>query len=172
MTQIKKVLVIVFMLVLVALVVVACETDPTPTAPPPTVVVPTASPTPFQPERPACLDGLSFGGPAVVIRVEDADTIMIKTPSGEERIDYVGVNGWNDERRNTGKAFNRELVEGKEIELALDPAVQDHNGRPAYYVFVGETFVNLEMIATGNARPRETVVDQLVCGELFRENTE
>lgn len=162
-------------LVLLGALVVACKTDPTPTPEPtvpPTVVVPTA--TPFQPlpEKAACLEGLSFGGPAAVIAVEDADTVLIQTPSGQERIDYIGVNGWDGKGEAEGKAFNKLLVEGKLIELAQDPTVQYHNGKAAYYVYVDDIFVNFEMIATGNARPRENVVDDLVCGDLFKEAVE
>ena len=176
MPNIQKVLFVALVLLIGAVLVVACQfDDPTPK---PTVVppVPTITPTPFQPlpEKPACLEGLSFGGPAVVTEIEDTDTIKIETPSGVERIDFVGVNGWNDdEREEAGEAFVKELLPvGAFIELALDPEVQEHNGKPAYYVYFGETFVNATILETGHARPREGVVDKLVCGEYFVEIAE
>lgn len=171
----EKVLVVALLIVIVLLV--GCIPDPTPTPAPtvaPTEVVPTATPFEPVPDKPACLDGLSFGGPAFVVSISDTDTIYIETPSGIEKIDFVGVNAWNDdEREDAGEEFVKELLPiGAFIELALDPVVQEHNGKPAYYIYFGETFVNATIIETGNARPRSGVVDDLVCGEYFRELAE
>ena len=170
--KIQPLLIALMLLVLISVAITACikETPtPTPTDPPP---VPTVTPTPFQPlpERHACLEGLSFAGPAVVMEVEDTDTIKIETPSGVERLDFVGVNGWNDdEREDAGKAFVKELLPvGAFIELALDPEVQEHNGKLAAYVYFGETFVNLTILEEGHARPRAGVVDKLVCADAFK----
>jgi len=168
MKKFQPVLFVLLALVTLAMIIVACKPVPTPTQPPTDIPVPTE---PFV-EKNACLDGLSFSGPAKVVVVNDADTLQIETPSGIEVIDLVGVNGWNDSpREEDGKQFVKDLVEGKEIELALDPVVQSNGGKPAYYVYEGDVFVNLEVLANGHARPRAEVVDKLVCGEVFKEAT-
>ena len=177
MPKTKNVLLILLAIATIAILVVSCIPDPTATPEPtaaPTVVVPTATPFEPGPDKPTCLDGLSFGGPATVTKISDTDTIEIETPSGIERIDFVGVNAWSDDaREDAGEEFVKELLPiGAFIELALDPEVQEHNGKPAYYVYFGETFVNATIIETGNARPRSGIVDRLVCGEYFIELAE
>lgn len=173
MKNFQTILITLLVVIVLALVGVACiRATPTPTPEPTDPPVPTITPTPFQPlpERHACLEGLSFAGPAVVMEVEDTDTIKIETPSGVERLDFVGVNGWNDdEREEAGEEFVKELLPvGAFIELALDPEVQEHNGKLAAYVYFGETFVNLTILEEGHARPRAGVVDQLVCADAFK----
>ncbi len=46
---------------------------------------------------------------------------------------------------------NRKLVEGKEVRLVPDVENQDRYGRMLRYVYVGDFFVNLELVRQGFA---------------------
>lgn len=91
-----------------------------------------------------------------VIRVIDGDTIEIERG---ERVRYIGIDTpENVDPRKSIQCFgveasnkNKELVEGKMVRLTKDIADRDKYNRLLRYVWVGDTFVNLELVNQGFA---------------------
>ncbi len=105
---------------------------------------------------PVVLYGEDYASQGVVEKVIDGDTIKLKTG---ELIRYIGINAPETEysRKKMPEAFgkeateaNRRLVEGKTVRLEYDKQVKDDN-RLLAYVYVGETFVNGELVRKGFA---------------------
>jgi micrococcal nuclease len=95
----------------------------------------------------------------MVARVIDGDTIELE---GGERVRYLGID--TPETVHPDKpvecygpeatARNRELVEGKAVELLSDGPDRDAYGRLLRYVFVDGTFVNGDLVWGGYAFAR------------------
>ena len=98
----------------------------------------------------------------VIGRVIDGDTIEL---SNGVRIRYIGVDTPELRRHIHGywvyrpqrlaeeaMAFNQQLVEGKRVRLEYDEERTDQYHRELAYVFVGDLFVNAELIRSGYAR--------------------
>ena len=90
---------------------------------------------------------------ARVIEVIDGDTIVIE---GNYRVRYIGID--TPEVHPQVEAFgleawqaNRELVEGKIVRLEKDVSEVDKYGRLLRYVYVGDVFVNAELVRIGLA---------------------
>ncbi len=91
-----------------------------------------------------------------IIRVIDGDTIEIQ---GGDKVRYIGVDTPEtiDPRKPVQcfgiEAFNKnkELVEGKMAQLEKDITERDKYGRLLRYVWVGDVFINLELIKQGFA---------------------
>jgi len=91
-----------------------------------------------------------------VTRVIDGDTVEIE---GGERIRYIGIDTPETvDPRKPVQCFgveasnkNKELVEGKEIRLEKDITDRDKYNRLLRYVWVGDTFINLELVKQGFA---------------------
>lgn len=91
-----------------------------------------------------------------VARVIDGDTIELE---GGERVRYIGINAPElyylqkpvECFANESKKKNQELTEGKEVILKKDTRDRDKYGRLLRYVFIGDTFVNLELVQQGFA---------------------
>ncbi len=93
---------------------------------------------------------------AMVKRVIDGDTIVL---SDDRRVRYIGIN--TPELHSFSKsaqcfgteaaAFNKKLVEGKEITLQKDVSDTDKYGRLLRYVWVGNIFVNEYLVKEGYA---------------------
>ena len=88
---------------------------------------------------------------ALVVSVIDGDTIELRDGS---RVRYLGI-----DTPETGESYyseatakNRELVEGKVVELQSGLRDKDEYGRLLRYVFIDGTFVNAELVAQGYAR--------------------
>jgi len=99
-----------------------------------------------------------FSPPATarVTRVIDGDTIIIE---GGYRVRYIGID--TPETYPEVEAFgieawqaNRSLVEGKEVRLEKDVSETDKYDRLLRYVYVGDIFVNAELVRQGLARAR------------------
>ena len=93
---------------------------------------------------------------ARVIEVIDGDTIVIE---GGYRVRYIGIN--TPEIHPEVEAFsfeawqaNRELVEGKIVQLEQDVSNVDKYGRLLRYVYVDDIFVNAELVRQGLAYAR------------------
>lgn len=92
-----------------------------------------------------------------VIRVVDGDTIEIETG---EIVRYIGMNTPETvDPRKTVECFgkeasnkNKDLVEGKEVRLVKDVSDKDKYGRLLRYVYVGDIFINLELVKQGYAQ--------------------
>lgn len=92
----------------------------------------------------------------LVVRAVDGDTVELE---GGERVRYIGID--TPETVDPGKpvqCFGKEasqknvaLVVGKRVRLVKDITDRDRYGRLLRYVYVGETFVNKEMVAQGFA---------------------
>lgn len=87
---------------------------------------------------------------ALVVSVIDGDTIEIE---GGRRVRYLGI-----DTPEAGEFYaveaterNRELVEGKIIELQSGARDEDEYGRLLRYVYVDGIFVNAELVAQGYA---------------------
>ena len=114
---------------------------------------------------------------AVVARVIDGDTIEL---ASGQRVRYIGVDTPETHRRDGGRwvtvheaygkeaeAFNRELVEGKHVRLEYDVQPRDKYNRLLAYIYVGDTFVNAELLRQGYAH-QLTIPPDVKYAEQFR----
>jgi micrococcal nuclease len=96
-----------------------------------------------------------------VKKVIDGDTIVL---DNDEVVRYIGIdtpeirhkvkNKWVYAPRpyaEEAKGFNRQLVEGKVVNLEFDVEKRDRYGRLLAYVYVGDIFVNAKMLQDGFA---------------------
>ena len=91
-----------------------------------------------------------------VTRVVDGDTIEIE---GGEKVRYIGIDTPETvDPRKPVQCFgveaskkNKELVEGKTVRLEKDITDRDKYSRLLRYVWVGDLFVNLELVKQGFA---------------------
>jgi len=132
-----------------------------PTTPPPaTTLPPTAAPSPT-PEDPAA------GQTARVVTVIDGDTIDVLIDGERYRVRYIGIN--TPEREEVcyaeATAANAAWVEDRTVRLVRDVSETDRYGRLLRYVYVGDVFVNAELVAGGYAEagyyPPDTAFTQL-----------
>lgn len=91
-----------------------------------------------------------------VVRVIDGDTIEIE---GGEKIRYIGIDTPETvDPRKPVQCFgveaskkNKEMVEGKTVRLEKDITDKDKYNRLLRYVWLGDVFVNLELVKQGFA---------------------
>lgn len=91
---------------------------------------------------------------ALVAQVTDGDTVELDTG---EKVRYLGVDtpetyGQVDCYGPEAKAFNRDLVEGKEVELEYDVDCRDRYDRLLAYVHLNGQMVNRVLLERGYAR--------------------
>lgn len=97
---------------------------------------------------------------ALVTRVVDGDTVEVQLGGVEEDVRYIGVDtpesvAPGEPVECFGKrasALNRALVEGERVRLVFGAERRDHYGRLLAYVYLGDTFVNAELLRRGFAR--------------------
>lgn len=95
-------------------------------------------------------------GTYLVTRVIDGDTIEIE---GGQHIRYIGIDTPETvDPRKPVQCFgveasnkNKELVSGKRVRLVKDVSETDKYGRLLRYIYVGDTFINLELVKQGYA---------------------
>lgn len=102
-------------------------------------------------------DGSSGGGAPPggeqgrVVDVIDGDTIDVNIDGEVVRVRYLGMN--TTERGelcyDEGTMANAALVSGETVTLVPDEEKQDRYGRALRYVYVGDTFVNAELVRQG-----------------------
>ena len=108
---------------------------------------------------PPLVEGISTSsesGTFKVTRVVDGDTIEIE---GGEKIRYLGIDTPETvDPRKPVQCFgieaskkNKELVEGKTVHLEKDITDRDKYSRLLRYVWVGDLFINLELVKQGFA---------------------
>ena len=104
---------------------------------------------------------------AVVTRVIDDDTIEIE---GGQRVRYIGI-----DTPEKGEYFfeeatakNSELVLGKEIRLEKDVSETDQYDRLLRYVYIGDLFINAELVRLGYAREALYPPDTMHSEEFYR----
>lgn len=94
------------------------------------------------------------------MRVIDGDTIEVLINGGTYKVRYIGIDTpeVNDPRPDVqalaaeATLVNRNLVDGKVVELEKDMSETDRYGRLLRYVYVGDTFVNAELVTLGYAQ--------------------
>ncbi len=93
------------------------------------------------------------------VRVIDGDTIEVLVDSETYTVRYIGIDTPEmDDPRPDIQAVaelatlaNRDLVEGKAVDLEKDVSETDQYGRLLRYVYVADTFVNAELVSGGYA---------------------
>ncbi|MEW6179676.1 MAG: thermonuclease family protein [Chloroflexota bacterium] len=108
-----------------------------------------------------------------VISVIDGDTIKIESNNYKINVRYIGINSPElDTEENQiaeqAREANRQLVENQMVTLYKDTSDTDRFGRLLRYVFVGDVFVNYEMVRLGYARQKDYPPDS-ACKDLFIE---
>jgi micrococcal nuclease len=99
---------------------------------------------------------------ALVEEAVDGDTIRI---SGSRLVRYIGIDTPELRRKRGGRwvydptpfsedayELNKRLVEGKSVRLEYDKEKTDKYNRILAYLYVGDIFVNGEMVKSGLAR--------------------
>ena len=100
----------------------------------------------------------------------DGDTIEVMISGVAFQVGYIGVRApdisgvYGEE----AAALNRSLVDGQEVWLYADVSERDGEGRLLRYVFVGDIFVNYEILRLGYAEAVESPPDT-ACSVLFGE---
>ena len=97
---------------------------------------------------------------AIVVHVDDGDTIDVQVDGRVERVRYIGIDAPEIAHEGSGGApggeaaarLNRTLLRGRHVRLELDQEQRDRYGRLLAYVWTGGTMVNLEMVRLGYAR--------------------
>ena len=95
-----------------------------------------------------------------VERVIDGDTIQVRLAGWIETVRYIGVDTPETVHPVRGiepyglaaSAFNRSLVDGRQVRLELDVESRDHYGRLLAYVYTDSLFINAELIRQGYAQ--------------------
>ena len=87
---------------------------------------------------------------ALVVSVIDGDTIELEDGN---RVRYLGIDTpeLGEYYADEAASRNRELVEGKIVELQSGKRDKDEYGRLLRYVYVNGIFVNAELVAQGYA---------------------
>lgn len=106
---------------------------------------------------------------AEVTRVIDGDTIEASIDGSLRRVRYIGID--TPERIECyfqeATMRNAALVEGKSVRLERDVSETDRYGRLLRYVYVGDLFVNAELVREGYAAAA-TVPPDVRHADLFR----
>ena len=100
------------------------------------------------------------GGEAAarVTHIRDGDTIEVDIDGKEYAVRYIGINtpeiAHNDDETDQpcgadSTAANRALVEGQIVRLEKDVSETDQYGRLLRYVYVGDVFVNEQLVREG-----------------------
>lgn len=95
----------------------------------------------------------------IVTRVVDGDTIYVAIGNQIEAVRYIGINTPETHHPTRGRErggeaareINRQLVDGRQVRLVLDVQHRDRYGRLLAYVYVGDRFVNAELVHHGHA---------------------
>ncbi len=96
---------------------------------------------------------------AAVPRVVDGDTVEVRIDGVVEDLRYIGVDTPESVKPDApvecfgpeASEFNSELVAGETVRLVYDAERRDVYERLLAYVYVGNTFVNAELVRRGYA---------------------
>jgi len=97
---------------------------------------------------------------AYVTRVVDGDTIEVRLDGQEEDVRYIGVDTPETVKPGApvdcfgpqASSFNHGLVERRRVRLVFGEEQRDVYGRLLAYVYLGDRFVNAELVRRGLAR--------------------
>lgn len=102
---------------------------------------------------------------ALVTRVVDGDTaeMEIEGFGGEEDVRFIGVDTPESVTPDQpvecygpeASDFTRNLIEGRRVRLEFGAEQRDRFGRLLAYVYIGEKFLNKELVSQGYARTLE-----------------
>lgn len=136
-------IVVIFLFVSVACSQATAEPEPG-TVPPPATQSPTLPPGNSGPSQPGNLET------ATVATVVDGDTIELVDG---RRVRYIGINTPERDQPYYKEATdaNRQLVEGRAVQLEFDVETFDQYGRTLAYIWVDGTLANWEVVNRGFA---------------------
>ncbi len=89
-----------------------------------------------------------------VITVQDGDTINVRLDGRIQKVRLIGIDAPELAQEPWGylaAQYLRELIKDKVVRLELDVARKDQAGQLLAYVYVGEVFVNAEVVRAGHA---------------------
>jgi endonuclease YncB( thermonuclease family) len=123
---------------------------------------------------PATSSGITPDGEACdVTRVIDGDTIDVRCGGVGYRVRYIGINTPESDEPCylDAKNANAALVEDRQVTLVRDRSNTDRFGRLLRYIYVGETFVEAELVRDGFAEvvlyePDDLHYDELLALEI------
>lgn len=110
---------------------------------------------------------LPRGDVAVVTRVIDGDTIEVQMDGALYDVRYIGVNTPERDQPcyDAATAANADMVARQTVQLVQDVSNTDRYGRLLRYVYVGDVFVNAELVREGYAEagyyPPDTAYHEL-----------
>ncbi len=134
--------------------------EPTQTPNPTDTPQPTDAPQPTNTPPPATTPTPQFipsGSLALVTRVIDGDTIDVNYNGLTYRVRYIGIDTpeSNQPCSKEATAANIGLVLNQKVQLDKDVSETDRYGRLLRYVYLGDVFVNAELVARGFAEAVE-----------------
>jgi len=96
------------------------------------------------------------GTPAVVVRVDDGDSLVVDIDGDEQRVRLIGINAPEQGEcvGDVAKGALTELVGGRDVLLESDVEDSDQYGRLLRYVWIDDTLVNESMAGRGLAQAR------------------
>lgn len=158
-----------FLFLLIAALSAACDEA--------NLVLDTGTPTPVvavvDPSETVPLEELPPGGEyAEVTKIIDGDTIWVQLGDESFKVRYIGLNapevGENEQPfGREATEFNRQLVEDQTVYLVKDVSETDKYDRLLRYVFVGDVFVNAELVRAGLAKAAKYPPDTHYADLLF-----
>jgi micrococcal nuclease len=93
-----------------------------------------------------------------VVEIVDGDTIEVLINGTREPVRYIGVDTPEVDPSigvecfgHRASEFNADLVSGETVRLVFDAERRDRYGRLLAYVYLGERFVNAELVREGYA---------------------
>jgi micrococcal nuclease len=92
---------------------------------------------------------------AAVVSVTDGDTIQVRLLNGRrEAVRYIGINTpeLDQPYGQEARSANEGLVAGKQVKLVKDVSERDQYNRLLRYVYVGDLFINAELLKRGFAQ--------------------
>lgn len=130
----------------------ACsQQNPTPTPPSLsiTTVIQPIFLTPFIPPTPTSNSNNESWG--TVTRVIDGDTIDVNINGAIQRVRYIGINTpeTNEVCGHDATQANTALVANQQVRLVKDISEVDRYGRLLRYIYVGDLFINAELVKQG-----------------------
>jgi len=152
-----------FILLLLLLLLLSACTPTTPANNP----APESTPT-LPPSSILCIGQSSPRQLATVVRVVDGDTIKVDLDGETYKVRYIGMDTPEKDRPFFEEATtkNAELVDGQAVLLVKDVSETDRYDRLLRYVFVGDTFVNFELVNQGYAAAA-TFPPDVACDGMF-----
>ncbi len=121
-----------------------------------------------------CVPGGQTAVVAEVVQIADGDTITVRIGLEEYRLRYIGINApemdsvAQYELARQALELNRQMIADQTVLLLRDTSETDQYDRLLRYVFVGDTFVNYELVRRGMARARDYPPDT-ACGATLEE---